>query len=109
MSNPKKENPSPAEKAPSFEVALEELETMVDTMESGQLPLEKLITHYERGAALISHCEAVLDDARKRLELITLKPSTQSKEGPRNNSTQESSTESTQESNDNNDDEIRLF
>ena len=107
----KKEKPPKKEKAPSFEDALEELETMVETMESGQLPLEKLITNYERGAALISHCESVLGDARKRLELITLKPkpTPQTEEGNSKNSTQESSSESPQDSNDNNDDEIRLF
>jgi len=103
----KKEKTSKKENPPSFEKALEELETMVDTMESGQLPLEKLISSYERGAALISHCESVLRDARKRLALITLKPKPASQE------TEDSSKDSTQESqtgsNENNDDEIRLF
>ena len=68
-----KKKDSPA-KSPSFEEALEELDAMVETMESGQLPLEKLISSYERGAELISHCESVLGNARKRLDLITLKP-----------------------------------
>ena len=103
----KKEKASKKENSPSFEEALEELETMVDTMESGQLPLEKLISSYERGASLISHCESVLGDARKRLALITLKPKPASQE------TEDSTTDSTQESpkgsNTNNDDEIRLF
>jgi len=103
MPTPKKE------KTPSFEEALEELETMVDSMESGQLPLEKLITHYERGAALISHCESVLGNARKRLELITLKPTPQEEEGNTQNSIQESPSEDSQDSNNPNDDEIRLF
>lgn len=90
---------------------MEQLETMVETMESGQLPLEKLITNYERGAALIAHCESVLGNARKRLELITLKPkpTPQTEEGNSKNLTQESSSESPHDSNDNNDDEIRLF
>ncbi len=82
----------------SFEEALEELESMVETIESGDLPLEKLIANYEHGAALISHCESVLENARKRLELITLKSHPTSPEEP-------SSTSSTQQ----NDDEIRLF
>lgn len=111
MPAPKKEKASQTKKAPSFEEALEELEAMVETMESGQLPLEKLVTNYERGAALIAHCESVLGDARKRLELITLKPkpTPQEEEGNSNNSTQEDSPESPHDSNDNNDDEIRLF
>ena len=100
------------DKSLSFEDALEELEKMVETMESGQLPLEELITNYERGAQLISHCESVLGDARKRLHLITLKP----KAGGSNSSPDISATPDTEDSqgdnspsNDTNDDEIRLF
>ena len=99
-----KKNSSKSSSSPTFEEALTQLEEMVDTMESGQLPLEKLIANYERGAELINHCEKVLMDARKRLELITLKPKasestsqnalTKNKDNPSNN---------------NNDDEIRLF
>ena len=100
MPRSKKEQPL------SFEQALEELETMVDTMESGQLPLEKLIASYERGAELINHCESVLDGARKRLELITLKPKT-SPEDTTNDPTQLEEDSSSDD--DNHDDEIRLF
>ena len=78
---------------------------MVETMESGQLPLEKLIANYERGAELIGHCETVLDDARKRLELITLKPKASATDAS-NESTQD---EAPPSNNNNNDDEIRLF
>lgn len=92
-------------KEPSFEKALEELEDMVESMESGQLPLEQLITSYERGASLVSHCESVLNDARKRLELITLKPEASPKTLQEKSTTEESPTSS----NDNNDDDIRLF
>jgi len=85
---------------------------MVETMESGQLPLEKLISSYERGAKLISHCESVLSDARERLELITLKPKSVKDDSPsnsKNNFNQEDAQEGTSPSNDHNDDEIRLF
>ena len=100
------------DKSPSFETALEELEAMVETMESGQLPLEKLISSYERGAKLISHCESVLDDARKRLDLITLKPKASESDNAsdsKDNSNQEDAHEGTSPSNENNDDDIRLF
>lgn len=94
-------------KSPSFEQSLEELENMVETMESGQLPLEELISNYERGAKLINHCETVLDDARKRLELLTLKPS------PSGESSDQDLTldaaPATNNNDHNNDDEIRLF
>lgn len=96
---------SKKDKQPSFEQALEELEDMVETMESGQLPLEKLITNYERGAELIAHCETVLDDARQRLELLTLKPSNDGKSKQSN----QTATPAKPAQSTNDDDEIRLF
>lgn len=111
----KKDKPSkknPGDEAPSFEAALEELESMVETMESGELALEKLISSYEQGAKLISHCESVLSNARKRLDLITLKPKP-AKQGSKSDLTDNSNLEDAQEgtspANDHNDDEIRLF
>ena len=99
-----------SKKAPSFEEALEELESMVETMESGQLPLEKLISSYERGATLVSHCETVLDDARKRLELITVKTKSQADHNKDKVTDKVASKDSTPKtSSDNNDEEIRLF
>lgn len=99
--------PKKKEKLPSFEQALEELEEMVDVMESGDLALEELITSYERGAKLVSHCESVLDGARKRLELITIDPK------PSEDGTDESepgvSPETDAPPTLSNDDEIRLF
>ena len=54
----------------NFEAAMEELDSLVDQMESEQLPLEELINHYERGAKLLSECESTLKTAKKRLETI---------------------------------------
>jgi exodeoxyribonuclease VII small subunit len=59
--------------APSFEEALAELEAVVEAMEEEQLPLEELVSHYEKGSALLKRCESVLKSARDRLELITLR------------------------------------
>ena len=55
----------------SFEQALEELETIVRDLESGESPLEQAITAYERGALLKRHCEAKLTEARGKVEKIT--------------------------------------
>jgi len=110
MPTPKKEKAPKKETSPSFEQSLEELEQMVETMETGDLPLEKLISSYERGAELISHCESVLNNARKRLELITLKaPSGDSKANSPNNLNQEENQEDGSSPNHSNDDDIRLF
>lgn len=58
---------------PSFEEALAGLESIVEAMEHESLPLEELVTHYEKGFALLTHCESILQSARGRIELITLK------------------------------------
>ena len=68
-SNPK-ENP---EAAPDFETALSGLETIVEAMEHEHLSLEDLVSHYEKGSALLNRCESILHSARERIELITLR------------------------------------
>lgn len=55
-----------------FERALAELETIVDQLEKGQVPLEESIAIYERGEMLKAHCEALLKNAESRIEKITL-------------------------------------
>jgi exodeoxyribonuclease VII small subunit len=59
--------------APSFEEALSGLEAIVEAMENEQLPLDELVMQYERGSKLLERCESVLDAARERIELITLR------------------------------------
>ena len=58
--------------APTFESALGELEELIAKMENDQLPLETLVASYEKGAELLKHCERVLADARKRIEVVQL-------------------------------------
>jgi exodeoxyribonuclease VII small subunit len=69
----RKVSPDEASDAPTFEDALAELEAVVEAMEEEQLPLEDLVSHYEKGSALLKRCESVLKSARDRLELITLR------------------------------------
>jgi exodeoxyribonuclease VII small subunit len=59
-------------KTMSFEQALAELETIVETLEQGQGELDAAISAYERGIALKSHCEAKLTEAKLKVEKITL-------------------------------------
>ncbi len=69
-----KSNPKDDESAsPDFETALNGLETIVESMEHEHLSLEDLVTHYEKGSALLSRCESILQSARERIELITLR------------------------------------
>lgn len=57
----------------SFEEGLEKLETIVKEMEEGELPLEKLITHYEAGSQLLSQCDAKLKEAERKIEILKAK------------------------------------
>ncbi len=55
----------------SFERAIEELETIVKRLEDGKVPLEELVTIYERGEALKRRCEELLRQAEARVDKIT--------------------------------------
>ena len=54
----------------SFEDALAELETIVDRLDRGEIPLEQSIEAYERGTALKRHCERQLEAAKLRVERL---------------------------------------
>ncbi|MEP1230336.1 MAG: exodeoxyribonuclease VII small subunit [Litorimonas sp.] len=56
----------------SFEMALAELETIVERLERGDAPLEASIEIYQRGAKLKAHCEGKLKDAQMKVEKIVL-------------------------------------
>jgi len=56
----------------SFEDALGELETIVRNLETGNTKLDESINAYERGVALKKHCEKRLDNARLKIEKISL-------------------------------------
>lgn len=51
----------------SFEQALDELDTLVRQMESGDLPLEASIAAYRRGAALARYCQSRLAAAEQEI------------------------------------------
>ena len=58
---------------PTFEDALSGLESIVEAMEHEQLTLEELVAHYEKGSIYLNRCETILQGARERIELITLR------------------------------------
>ena len=55
-----------------FEQAIEELESIVNRLEEGKVPLEESVAIYERGEALKKRCEELLRQAKARVEKITL-------------------------------------
>jgi exodeoxyribonuclease VII small subunit len=54
----------------SFEEAMAALESVVGTLERGDVALEASISLYERGAALKAHCAGKLREAEEKVELI---------------------------------------
>ena len=56
----------------SFEGALEEMEGIVQKLESGEVKLDEAIDAYTRGAQLKKHCEAKLKEAQVRIDKIVL-------------------------------------
>lgn len=58
------------EKPLNFESALAELETIVASMEAGQLPLEQSLAAYQRGAELLQFCQAKLQEAQQQIKVL---------------------------------------
>lgn len=54
----------------SFETALGKLETIVESMESGEVPLAELLAKYEEGTKLLKVCESRLKDAELKIEQL---------------------------------------
>jgi exodeoxyribonuclease VII small subunit len=54
----------------SFEAALTKLETIVDSMESGDVPLADLLARFEDGSRLLKVCETRLKEAELRIEQL---------------------------------------
>lgn len=62
-----------AEQNPSdkkFERALEELEGVVEQLESGDLSLEDSLAAFEKGVGLVKYCNQKLTDVEKKIELL---------------------------------------
>ena len=68
-------------KAPDFEQALSELETLVERLERGDLPLDEALKLFERGVALTRHCQSSLQAAQQKVEIL-LKRSTDAQPEP---------------------------
>ncbi|MBL9167190.1 MAG: exodeoxyribonuclease VII small subunit [Verrucomicrobiales bacterium] len=53
-----------------FEEALKKLESIVDKMETGDLPLDKMLAQYEEGVRLGQICQQKLAEAELRIETL---------------------------------------
>ena len=54
----------------SFEAAIGKLEAIVESMESGDVPLADLLAKFEEGTKLLKICEGRLKDAELKIELL---------------------------------------
>ena len=54
-----------------FEDCLARLEQIVSALEAGNLPLEESLKVFEEGVSLARRCAKYLDEAEKRIELLT--------------------------------------
>ena len=54
-----------------FEKALAQLEALVAQIASGKVALEESLAMYEKGMDLVRRCRAILEQAEKRLEILS--------------------------------------
>jgi exodeoxyribonuclease VII small subunit len=68
MSNPAA---APSQDVPAtYEDALAELERLVQSMERGQLPLDRLLESYKRGAELLEFCRTRLQAVEEQVKVV---------------------------------------
>lgn len=53
-----------------FEEALKRLESIVEAMESDELPLETLLTRFEEGTRLVTICQGKLEEAEQKIQKL---------------------------------------
>jgi exodeoxyribonuclease VII small subunit len=58
------------EKEQGFEESLTSLERIVAQLESGELPLERALELFEDGVGLARRCQAQLEDAERKVEVL---------------------------------------
>jgi len=59
-----------AAKTFNLEKSLQDLEKLVEELESGDLPLEKAMKKFEAGIKLTRGCQAALKDAEQKVEIL---------------------------------------
>ncbi len=80
---PRRANPNPDEasvltgpglSAPAvnarYEDAVAELEGIVAQLEAGRMPLDELLAAYQRGAALLTHCQGLLAQVEDQIRVL---------------------------------------
>ena len=63
-------SPNESDLPASYEEAMDELERLVARLESGEMPLEQLLTGYQRGAALLQFCRDKLQSVEDQIKVL---------------------------------------
>lgn len=63
-------NTTPDATPASYEAALQELEQLVSRLESGDMPLEQLLSGYQRGAQLLQFCRDKLQAVENQISVL---------------------------------------
>ncbi|MEY4363801.1 MAG: hypothetical protein RLZZ24_1153 [Pseudomonadota bacterium] len=77
MAKAQKTDSSASSTPESYEAAVQELEALIQKMETGQMPLADMLEGYKRGAQLLAHCRAQLDEVEAQIKVLdndALKP-----------------------------------
>jgi len=61
---------SRSKRPPDFEKSLTELETLVEKLEAGDLPLDEALKTFERGVGLTRECQGALEAAQARVDIL---------------------------------------
>ncbi len=55
----------------NFEKSIDALNSLVEKMEQGNLPLEDSLTHFEKGIHLIRECQQALKEAEQKVQILS--------------------------------------
>ena len=64
--------PDPGDQDERYETLIEQLEELVERIESGEIGLEDSIKAYEQGVVLVAKARAILTRAEQRIEQLDL-------------------------------------
>ena len=55
---------------PNLETSFEEISSLIEKMEHGELTLEQSLRQFERGIMLIKHAQKILQDAEQKVQIL---------------------------------------
>ncbi len=54
----------------TFEAAIERLESLISSMETGEVPLAQMVSKFEEGSKLLKECQTQLKEAELTIEKL---------------------------------------